>query len=380
MAWHDGTFSCGCEGRVNVTGPSKDRKWKSESLFSRSCEDCYKKERSETIAKENAAAEQASKEMELPDLQGTEKQIAWANTLRLKVIEVFETMTDEAFKKCQDVGKLQGLTMDSFLKIKHYILDNQTNASYYINNRVSNIFDVIEENRAASLKSVDPIEKEFLSDIKVESTVYPENKVTDAVVEIEYKSKRVAAKFERNEDFRDLIKSLGYSWNNDEVVWMKIIKETTGPAEERVAELGNALLNKGLPIMIMDDNVRNNAVKGNFEIECTRWIYSRPNAKKLAIKWAEHDQSLYQTARTLPGSKWDNPSVIIDVAHHVEVMDFANIYGFKFTKAAEKLIKNHIEALELADKVTPVRVKKEKKKGLDGILDTSDEVLDDLKD
>jgi len=204
--------------------------------------------------------------------------------------------------------------------------------------------------------------------------------VTDAVVEIEYKSKRVAAKFERNEDFRDLIKSLGYSWNNDEVVWMKIIKETTGPAEERVAELGNALLNKGLPIMIMDDNVRNNAVKGNFEIECTRWIYSRPNAKKLAIKWAEHDQSLYQTARTLPGSKWDNPSVIIDVAHHVEVMDFANIYGFKFTKAAEKLIKNHIEALELADKVTPVRVKKEKKKGLDGILDTSDEVLDDLKD
>lgn len=28
MAWYEGTFSCGHEGRVNIIGPNKDCQWK----------------------------------------------------------------------------------------------------------------------------------------------------------------------------------------------------------------------------------------------------------------------------------------------------------------------------------------------------------------
>lgn len=34
MAWYYGTFACGHEGRVNIIGPHKDRKWKKERAFS----------------------------------------------------------------------------------------------------------------------------------------------------------------------------------------------------------------------------------------------------------------------------------------------------------------------------------------------------------
>ena len=43
MAWYNGTFSCGHEGRVNVIGKIKDREWKTERKFSNMCPDCYKK-------------------------------------------------------------------------------------------------------------------------------------------------------------------------------------------------------------------------------------------------------------------------------------------------------------------------------------------------
>ena len=28
MAWYNGTFSCGHEGKVNIIGKAKDREWK----------------------------------------------------------------------------------------------------------------------------------------------------------------------------------------------------------------------------------------------------------------------------------------------------------------------------------------------------------------
>lgn len=37
MAWYEGTFACGHEGRVNIIGPQKDRGYKKERAFSRLC-------------------------------------------------------------------------------------------------------------------------------------------------------------------------------------------------------------------------------------------------------------------------------------------------------------------------------------------------------
>ena len=43
MAKYSGIYSCGHEGVVNITGPIKDREWKTERAFSNMCPECYKK-------------------------------------------------------------------------------------------------------------------------------------------------------------------------------------------------------------------------------------------------------------------------------------------------------------------------------------------------
>ena len=47
MAWYNGTFSCGHEGRVNIIGKMSERQWKIDKYFSGVCEECKKKEREE---------------------------------------------------------------------------------------------------------------------------------------------------------------------------------------------------------------------------------------------------------------------------------------------------------------------------------------------
>jgi len=82
MAWHTGTYRCGHPGRTQIYGPNKDREWQAQKHFERLCPDCWKAEQ------EHKAAETAEriKEMNLPALTGSEKQIAWAESLRAKYI------------------------------------------------------------------------------------------------------------------------------------------------------------------------------------------------------------------------------------------------------------------------------------------------------
>ena len=43
MAWYNGTFSCGHEGRVNIIGKMSERQWKIDKYFSGVCEECKKR-------------------------------------------------------------------------------------------------------------------------------------------------------------------------------------------------------------------------------------------------------------------------------------------------------------------------------------------------
>ena len=90
MAWYYGEFRCGHEGRVNIIGPVKNRQYIADGKFDNLCEECAKEAFLRKVEKENAAAAEKSKEMELPALSGSEKQVIWANTLRQKWIDYID--------------------------------------------------------------------------------------------------------------------------------------------------------------------------------------------------------------------------------------------------------------------------------------------------
>lgn len=129
MAWYYGTYSCGHEGRVNVVGPQKDRPWKIEREFKKLCLDCYEKKRAEKAK----VAEKEAKKMELPELSGSEKQVAWANTIRMDFIKFVkgkvESEEAQKLESYSDENKNEVLqALDNFVKAN-------TEAEYWIDNR-----------------------------------------------------------------------------------------------------------------------------------------------------------------------------------------------------------------------------------------------------
>ena len=81
---YDITYSCGSAGTVELYGKTSEReskiRWYETTAV---CPECYKKQ-------QEAAAETTAK-YDLPELEGSEKQVAWAKKLMGSAITVLET-------------------------------------------------------------------------------------------------------------------------------------------------------------------------------------------------------------------------------------------------------------------------------------------------
>lgn len=139
MAWHEGTYACGHKGRVQIYGPVKNRDWKEKREFAKLCPDCWKKKADE----ENQKAAEAAKEMGLPELKGTEKQVAWANSIRLEIInekynELLQYLLDSRNQDLHD--KIR----EGMEQIRNYIIQ-KTDAEYFIDRRGYSFNEFIRE-------------------------------------------------------------------------------------------------------------------------------------------------------------------------------------------------------------------------------------------
>ena len=86
MAKHTIAHTCGHEVEHNLFGPYEGRRRRIEELAGNPCPACAQAKRAEANATTNAVAAKAASEAGLPELLGSEKQIAWAESIRVKVI------------------------------------------------------------------------------------------------------------------------------------------------------------------------------------------------------------------------------------------------------------------------------------------------------
>ncbi|MGL5718035.1 MAG: hypothetical protein ACRCX2_33840 [Paraclostridium sp.] len=393
MAWYNGTFACGCEGRVNIIGPGKDREWKKERSFNNLCSNCYKEKLEQERELKNAEALALAEEMELPQLTGTEKQVAWANTLRNGFIEklsdaIEDVKGENKYRKIRDLVRLFGIkkgdystteeTIDAIVENMYKfeeIFISKTKASYFIDKRYYDILDLIEEEVDNILITEDDVIK--AEEIIKETTIEPIQVEFNGVVKISCNEDIIKVSYEKNDAFIEIVKGLGYRWRNG---WERKIGELTGSYIDRAAEVANKLLVAGFRVAIPDIEIRDKALSGTYEAECNRWILRRKDSDKLAIKWYEgRNNSLYDASRKLSGASWDNGATVVNVAHYKQVKEFAEMYGFKFSKSALELINQY--ALEIVN-VEKVEVKEAAvtvaKNGLEDILNSSRDILDDL--
>lgn len=386
MAWYYGTYSCGHEGRVNIIGPGKFRQYKAGREFEKVCPDCFEKQLKEEHEKEDQKILQNAKEMELPELQGSEKQIKWANSIRQEFIDKFfdEELNEKGFKylaSADEEFKDKVKVPQNISKVAYWCIKHVTNAHEWIENQEAKM--ILTSYRDALKTPREKEQEKAIEEIETESIVYPENRVTESIAKITYTKDKISTRIDhKNNDFINILKSLGYSYCDK---WEKKIYYTAGKIEDRVAELGNKLLNKGFPIMILDEKVRNNAINGIYEKEHTRWIYLLTSGKYKGcfdICWNGYNDNLYETAKSIPGAHWNCGGMVCKVMHYREVQDFANLYNFKFTVAAQKAIEEYQREAEKIPVVNPVQVKEEQQQDnqLEDILNSSSDILEDLKD
>jgi hypothetical protein len=118
MAKYTITHTCGHTEEVQLFGKMEDRERKIKWLESQECDECRK-------AKANAEAAAAKEARGLADLEGSEKQIAWANTIREKAYKCVDALAPFA-------SNPQAKAMMDGWKAK---MDAETSAKWWIDNR-----------------------------------------------------------------------------------------------------------------------------------------------------------------------------------------------------------------------------------------------------
>ncbi len=125
------TMACGHEEEVTLNGSYKSRESRIEYLENHGeCKACYQAD----IDRRNKEA--AEKSTDLPALTGSDKQIAWAITIRLAKI----TALDEMIEKSPNAKS--GAKYEAFMAIADN-MKNKTEAKFWIDNREESVMSLL---------------------------------------------------------------------------------------------------------------------------------------------------------------------------------------------------------------------------------------------
>lgn len=138
MAKYNVDYSCGHSATLQLYGPEKDRTRKIDWLErSGLCKECFDAKREADFAARNAEA--AAENAPLPALTGSEKQIAWAESIRRDAIAGFERLKLGWQPTAQAIVGLVNDPrfgeIDLLLKSESAALKAQTSAKWWIDNR-----------------------------------------------------------------------------------------------------------------------------------------------------------------------------------------------------------------------------------------------------
>lgn len=146
MAWEMVNYSCGHSERQQFYGKMTDRERKLSWMERGVCPECYRKQKEEEKSKASQVAAEQAKATGLPYLVGSEKQIAWAETIRKEALA--SARNTLAPREMVPVDKLPAYDI---LAKARCTLEQETSAKWWIDNRntvngyVANVASEIEK-------------------------------------------------------------------------------------------------------------------------------------------------------------------------------------------------------------------------------------------
>lgn len=315
------------------------------------CDDCALARKNAERETENEEAARIAKENGYPELTGTEKQIAWANTIREQAMKLMreyyssDKRNGDAYKYNEQATMRLAL---SNTKASWWI--DHREAVYDIRSLANTIFSGHQEEydhiKAVSMavKSGETTLAEALAEFgekagtakkeekPIRPEAVPEDRKHDGSVDITVTGGKVVAMYGKDDTFREIVKGLGFVWSDG---WVRTPSEMAGTAENIIAELGSKLLIKGFAVRFDNQDLLGKAVSGEYTPMCRRWIKSDRNGFGIVF---DRDSSLYADARSIPGSKYEMGTILVPERSWQSVVEFAEKHDFRITSAAREKI------------------------------------------
>lgn len=364
------TYACGHTGEVEFYGKERDCEWRAEQEAKKICPDCVEEEKK----KETAQAKAWAKEKGLPDLEGTEKQIAWAEVIRKRLFEDLE----ECKKKDQE--EIEKLKTNPSEKLRKEWIENEIEC---LNIRLQAADEIKEKwtkqsqsrlwidgrNTTANWEVMSlcrPIRKRRKEDL--ESKVYENGATEDIEVRVYTlpKMEEVKITSEYNDKKNSILKRMGFKFSARGEYWYRQPTPAMPTISDIAATTVNELVKAGFIVRVFDKDVMNLLDTESFKPFNPRELACDDNHFILRM-----DDEIKETALSLPGAKEIKGLVYIPIKYRAEVDDFAHVYGFVMSKKAKERI---------GEKPVTLKTKDAKLAKADALYQKREESLDDLID
>lgn len=248
------TMKCGHEETKDIYGSTKEREkkiWYFENCCS--CDACIKKVHEEA----NAKAVEELKELALTELEGSEKQIAWANTIRSTMMKDIEN----------ELNKYENASNYDIKKIVLTFINMKKSACWFIDNRDSYILNIIRsddfKNAFNKVVNNEVVEDKVIA-IKEETI---ENKVEEDVITINISNNYVYVYYKKDEQFIERMHYHWFKWNGEKKCWYNYTKVEGHTAQDLAAEIYKDLSDCGFTIICDDNIIVEKAINNTFKTE-----------------------------------------------------------------------------------------------------------------
>lgn len=358
--------ACGHEATISMIGKVSERERKIAYLEECGlCPECYRAMMKEREAKAEqtkyADADAALEFYGFSELQGTEKQIKYANRLRREKIgnELVGLRTGDTFVENKDEEE----TVMNWIK---WMADIDQ-AKWWIENDAMQLGEMYEEYK-----------KTAKVEAKME-TVYPDDVDANNVCTIVSEGKDISLVSDKDGRIVEVCRELKWKW--DGFKWGLNVTSRMGSVDDRIAEMAHKLLLAGFPVRI-DKQLVEKATNGDYEHVNPRWIVAGADGNVLL--YLERNSDIYSNARELSSSVWDKErgAIRISARYYEEIMDFAYMHGVSISDNALQVLENEKEKFEATSRTTIAGTvnRIQQKDGLVDVLNSSRDVLEDLKD
>ncbi|WP_152997360.1 hypothetical protein [Methylobacterium sp. GXS13] len=299
-----------------------------------------------------------------PALEGSEKQIAWAATLRERTLKTLDPIVSDAVKSAAGrlfytsggVCGMQNMVLELAVVVKAIgepavreaveAIRAETDARFWIDGREEaphQTISAVARRLADEARAMSPegkAEAAAQQEAMAEATLRPPEPVSETIAELSCRDGRLVARYdERTETFNTTVKGLGYVWDPAAVAWVRRHNSLMmGTATDRLAETAHELIAAGIVVALYDPEARAKAIDRSYEPEHRRWVSLVPsgaNEGKLRLTWGR-DEDLYSAFRSLPGATYRDKACLVPATSRDAVIDFVEAHGFRITPGAKK--------------------------------------------